>query len=182
MKWSVNIAMPQNQITKSYEAALQAEFQGIVDAVESGVCGLDAQGNATFCNDALLRMTGYRAEEIVGQNAHRLLHHSHQDGSSYPAEECNFRKAIVARQAVHITNEFLWRKDKSCFPAEYWVRPLARSSGGTFHVVTVKDTSDAYHAMEAARQSQERFRRIPGQRAGCGLDLRPARARDLHQP
>ncbi len=160
MKWSVDIAMPLNQFTKSSEGELQAELQKIVDAIESGVCGLDAQGNATFCNDALLKMTGYRAEEIVGQNLHGLLHHSRPDGSRYPAEECSFRKAIDSHRAAHVTDEFLWRKDKSCFPAEYWVRPLPRPSSGTCHVATIKDVSDVHQAMEAVRQGKERFRRI----------------------
>ena len=160
MKWSADIAMPLNQFTKSSEGELEAELQEIVDAIESGVCGLDAQGNATFCNEALLKMTGYRAEEIVSQNAHGLLHHSRPDGSRYPVEECGFRQAIDGHRAVHMTNEFLWRKDKSAFPAEYWVRPLPRPSGGTCHVATVKDISDVHQAMEAVRQGKERFRRI----------------------
>jgi PAS domain S-box-containing protein len=148
------------QFTKGSEGELQAELQEIVDAIESGVCGLDAQGNATFCNDALMKMTGYRAEEIVGQNVHKLLHHSHPDGSRYPAEECGFRKAIDALRAVHITNEILWRKDNSCFPAEYWVRPLPRPASGTCLVATVKDITDIHQAMEAVHRSKERFRRI----------------------
>ena len=160
MKWSVDIGMPQNQFTKGSEGELQAELQEIVDAVESGVCGLDAQGNATFCNEALLKMTGYRAEEIVGQNVHGLLHHSRPDGSRYPAEECSFRKAIDAHRAVHVSNEFLWRKDRSCFPTEYWVRPLPRPSIGTCYVATVKDISDVHQATEAVHRSEERFRRI----------------------
>ena len=105
-------------------------------------------------------MTGYRAEEIVGQNVHGLLHHSRPDGSRYPVEECGFRQAIDGHRAVHLTNEFLWRKDKSAFPAEYWVRPLPRPSGGTCHVATVKDISDVHQAMEVVRQGKERFRRI----------------------
>ena len=139
---------------------MQASLQEIVDAIESGVCGMDAQGNATFCNQALLKMTGYGAEEIIGRNVHELLHHSHPDGSRYPAEECDLRKAINADRAAHITNGFLWRKDRSCFPAEYWVRRLLRPSSGTCHVVTVKDSSEVHKAMEAVRQGRERFGRI----------------------
>src|SRR5579859_1836159 len=99
-----------NHFTKASDGELQAGLQEIVDAVECGVCGLDAHGKATFCNEALLRMTGYGAEEIVGQNVHRLLHRSHPDGKHDPVGECRFREAIEADRAVHITNEVLWRK------------------------------------------------------------------------
>src|SRR5579859_3705238 len=160
MNQDVDIGMPMKQSRKNCGSELQPGLREIVDAIESGVCGLDEQGNATFCNDALLKMTGYRAEELVGQNFHELLHHSRPDGSRYPAKECELRKAINTHQAAHITNESLWRKDGSCFPADYWVRPLLKSSGGTFHLVTVKDTSDVHQAMETTRQSKEMFRRI----------------------
>lgn len=160
MQWSVDIAMPMNQFTKISEGELQAGFQEVVDAVESGVCGLDAQGNTTFCNGALLKMTGYQAEEIAGRNVQALLHPSQTDGSRCRAAESGLRQAIDSHQAVHVTEEFLRRKDGGCFPAEYWVRPLPRPSGGTAYVVTVKDTSDVHQAMEALRKGGERFRRI----------------------
>jgi hypothetical protein len=58
-----------------------------------GLCGLDVEGNVTFCNDTLLRMTGYRADEIIGSNFHELFRHSRPDGTKYSAEECAFQQA-----------------------------------------------------------------------------------------
>jgi PAS domain S-box-containing protein len=124
-----------------------------------GVCGL-AEGNATFCNDALLSMTGYRTEELVGKNVHTLLHHGRPDGTTYPAEECAFRKGIETGQATHIVGEFLWRKNGICFPTEYWMRVLSQPSSGTCYVVTVKDVTDIQKARDVLRRGEERFRRI----------------------
>ncbi len=145
--------------TKSDEA-LSDELCAILDAVVEGVCGVDAKGNATFCNDALLKMTGYRAEEIVGKSLHELLHHSRPDGSRYPAEECVFRKAIEADQAAHAVGEVLWRKDGSCFPTEYWMRVRRLASATTRYVVTIKDISEAQKAKEVLHRNEEKFRRI----------------------
>jgi PAS domain S-box-containing protein len=69
--------MSHSPFVKGSDVLLQAELQLILNAVVEGVCGLDAQGNATFCNDGLLNMTGYSAEEFIGKNFHTLLHHSH---------------------------------------------------------------------------------------------------------
>lgn len=137
-----------------------AGHQFILDAVVEGVLGLDAQGTATFCNAAFLQMTGWRREEIVGRNAHELLHHSRPDGTTYPAEECPFRKAILAEMAARVYGEFLWRKDGSCFPAEYCGRSLPQPWGRTFYVVTVKDVSEIEKAKTALLRSEERYRRI----------------------
>ena len=68
--------MPLSQLLKSFDSELKAELQVILNAIVEGLCGLDVQGNVTFCNDILLRMTGYRADEMIGSNLHELLHHS----------------------------------------------------------------------------------------------------------
>lgn len=75
--------MSHSPFVKGSDVVSQAELQLILDAVVEGVCGLDAQGNATFCNDALLSMTGYSEDELVGENVHTLLHHSRPDGTMY---------------------------------------------------------------------------------------------------
>jgi PAS domain S-box-containing protein len=152
--------MSHSPFVKSSDLALHAELQLILNAVVEGVCGLDGEGNATFCNDALLTMTGYRAEELVGRNVHTLLHHSRPDGTPYPADECAFRKGIEAGQATHIVGEFLWRKNGTCFPTEYWMRVLSQPSSGTCYLVTVKDVTDIQQARDVLRRSEERFRRI----------------------
>jgi two-component system, NtrC family, sensor kinase len=152
-------------IPKSLEknsGGLDVELSAILDSVAEGVCGVDASGNATFCNDALAQMTGYRAEEVVGKNLHELVHHSRPDGARYPAEECAFRKAVAAHEAANIVGEVLWRKDGSCFPTDYWMRPLKQPSRGTCYVVTVKDISEIQNAREVLRRSEEKFRRILG--------------------
>ena len=152
--------MLTNPLVTRSDGAMSDELRAILDAVVEGVCGVNAKGNATFCNDALLQMTGYRAEEIAGKNLHELLHHSRPDGSRYPAEECVFRKAIEAGQAAHIVGEVLWRKDGSCFPAEYWMRVRQGPSATTRYVVTVKDISEIQSAKEVLRRSEEKFRRM----------------------
>lgn len=110
--------MPLSQLLKRSSGELQAELQLILNAVVGGLCAVDARGNATFCNEALLRMTGYRTDELIGNNLYALLHHSRPDGTRYPEEECALRKALDANQGMHVVGEFLWRKDGSCFPAE----------------------------------------------------------------
>jgi len=152
--------MPVNPCVPNSGHELRSELQVILDAVVEGVCGLDAQANVTFCNHAMLNMLGYRTEEMVGKNIHVLLHRGRPDGSSDSADDCAFRKAMDANQPAHVTGEFLWRKDGSCFPTEYWMRPLQQPSRLTCHVVTVKDVTEMQQAKEVMRRGEEKFRRI----------------------
>ena len=103
--------MPLRQSLTNSEREFETELQLVVNAVVACVCGLDAHGNLTFCNDALLKTTGYCAEEMIGRNLHELLHHSRPDGTTYPAPECSFNQAISAHHAIHVVGEFYWRRN-----------------------------------------------------------------------
>ena len=49
---------------------------------------MDQTGRVTFINPAALTLTGFEAEEVMGQNLHGLMHHKKADGTPYPEEEC----------------------------------------------------------------------------------------------
>ena len=65
-----------------------------------------------------------------------------------------------AHEATHVAGEILWRKDGTCFPANYWVSPLKERIGATHHVATVKDITEMQQVREVRRKSEEKFRRI----------------------
>ena len=138
---------------------LNTEHQFILDALVEGICGIDAEGTITFCNDALSQMTGHSKEEIVGKNAHDLLHHSREDGSRLPREECDLSRAILGGKPRQVVGP-LWKKDGSYIPAEYCGRPTRRFGGRTCYIATIRDLSEIERAKEALRRSEEQYRRI----------------------
>ncbi len=152
--------MPLHQLLKGSPRELQREMQLILNALVEGILGADAQGNGTFCNASLLRMTGYQGKELIGKNLHTVLHHSHPDGTRYPEEECTLRKAFKSQQPVHAMREFIWRKDGTCLPVEYHAHPLPQPTGLTACVITVHDISEREQAVAAMRTSEERFQQI----------------------
>ncbi len=102
----------------------EARFRLLLESAGEGIYGLDTEGRCTFVNEAALAMLGYARDELLGRETHSLIHHTHADGSAYPAEECpiydTFRKGTPTQGLV----ELLWRKDGSSFPAEYSAQPL----------------------------------------------------------
>lgn len=152
--------MSLTQLLKSSPRELQAELQLILNAVVEGLCGVDKNGSVTFCNEALLTMTGYRREELIGRSIHEAVHNKREDGSPYPKEECPMGRAVAAGEEVHNAAELLWRKDGSSFPAEYWVHPMQRPAGATMSVITVQDMTERERSVDALRSSEERFRQI----------------------
>lgn len=102
---------------------LTRQSDSILESVGDGIYGIDLEGKVTVVNSVAAQMLGYRQDEILGRNMHQLIHHSHPDGSPYPADESPIRKSLVNFDTVRISNEVFWRKDGTSFPVEYVARP-----------------------------------------------------------
>lgn len=102
---------------------LTRQSDSILESVGDGIYAIDLDGNVTLVNVAAAQMFGYKQDEILGQNMHRLIHHTRADGSSYPEEACPIRKSLRNFDTVRVSDEVFWRKDGTSFPVEYVARP-----------------------------------------------------------
>jgi PAS domain-containing protein len=75
-----NLSMAHSELERSPCEASKIELELVLNAIDEGFCGLDTAGNVTFCNDAFLRMSGYQAEEIIGENLQELLRRGRAEG------------------------------------------------------------------------------------------------------
>ena len=110
--------------------ALSRQSNSILESVGDGIYGIDLDGNCTVVNPAASQMLGFKPEEILGRNMHSLIHHSHADGTPYPATECPVENTLKDLDTVRISNEVFWRKDGSSFPVEYVARPQIENQLG----------------------------------------------------
>jgi diguanylate cyclase (GGDEF)-like protein/PAS domain S-box-containing protein len=142
---------------RSKEAFRQSEESKrlLLHAVGDGIVGVDATGQFTFVNPAALRMLGFSAEEMLGQNAHALVHHSRKDGSNYPVEDCPMYASFISATENHVEEEVLWRKDGSSFPVDYFSTPIFRNNRVVGVVVTFKDITERKQMEEEQRRSLE---------------------------
>ena len=111
--------------------ALSRQSNSILESVGDGIYGIDLDGNCTVVNPAASQMLGFKPEEILGRNIHDLIHHSHADGTPYPAEECPIQNTLTDLDTVRVSNEVFWRKDGSSFPVEYVARPQIEIQPGS---------------------------------------------------
>ncbi|NOR50245.1 MAG: PAS domain S-box protein [Desulfuromonadales bacterium] len=120
-----------------------AQTKLLLNSAAEGIYGLDLDGNCTFCNPACLRLLGFEREsELLNVNLHQLIHHTHADGTPYPAEDCAICHAYQRNSEIHLEEEVFWRKDGSSIPVEYWSYPLRRGKQTIGAVVSFLDITE----------------------------------------
>jgi len=140
----------QNDLNQSNEILAGVEERGrlILECAGDGIFGVNLDGRATFINPVGCRLLGYTGEEIVGQNIHKLIHHSYPDGSPYPRENCPMYKAYTEGNTYTIDSEALWRKDGTGFPVEYSSTPIKKEDKIEGAVITFRDITERKAAEE----------------------------------
>ena len=120
----------------------------LLESTGEGMYGIGMDGNCTFLNQAAARMLGMTVDEALGQNMHRLAHHSRPDGSAYPVEECPIFRAFQTEQSCRVDDEVFWRADGTSFPVEYTSSPILNEGQMEGAVITFADISQRKHAEE----------------------------------
>ncbi len=118
----------------------------ILEAAGEGIYGVDAAGLTTFVNPAAGRMLGWQPEELIGQVAHFMIHHSHECGDHYPISDCPIYAAFQDGAVHHVDNEVFWRKDGSSFPVEYTSTPIRHNGKWVGAVIVFRDVSERREA------------------------------------
>jgi PAS domain S-box-containing protein len=132
--------------------------QSILDSAGEGIWGLGPDGRVIFVNPAAAQMTGWTAEELIGKSTHELLHHTREDGTPYPQDECPIYAALSEGARHHVVGELFWRRDGSCFPVEYTSSPIFEGDRVTGAVVMFSDVTERARADDTLREAYERER------------------------
>lgn len=142
--------------TASELEQLRRQNELILNSVGEGIYGLDLEGNVTFVNPAAAEMIGWHMRDLIGQSMHRVLHHSHPDGSHYPRQTCPIYAAFKDGVVHRVTDEVFWRKDGTSFPVEYISTPMQDEQGRLVGaVVTFRDVSERQWAERILQQTNE---------------------------
>jgi two-component system, sensor histidine kinase and response regulator len=127
-----------------------ALFASAIASIDEGIVITDASGEIEYVNPAFTRITGYSAEEAVGQNP-RLLKSDRQD----PAFYRELWQTILSGQVWdgEIINR---RKDGTHYTEELSIAPARGPSGAIDHFIAVlKDMTESRDTQEALRRSEK---------------------------
>ena len=148
LNWDVTEAREIEDALKKSEA----QVRQLLNSTGEAIYGIDLDGNCTFANTACARVLGYSgADELLGKNMHRLIHHSWSDGRPMAMEDCNIFRAFRDGKPSHVDDEVLWKFDGTSFPAEYWSYPQIVNGEITGAVVTFVDITERRKTEETIR-------------------------------
>ena len=139
------------QRTERFFRDVERENQLILRAAGEGIYGVNADGKTTFVNPAAERMLGFTAEELVGKDMHSIVHHTHADGSHYPAIHCPIYAAFRDGAVHQVSNEVFWRKDGSRLFVEYTSTPIRDRGSVVGAVIVFRDITQRREADEKLR-------------------------------
>lgn len=135
-------------------------FRNVLDSAAEAIYGIDTNGNITFANRACLNLLAYGSEdELLGKNAHQLIHHTRRNFEPYDAEDCPINMVAKGNKSAHNNSEIFWRKDGSSFDVEYWAVPLVIDRETTWVVITFFDISEKKLLELEQKQTEAALRR-----------------------
>lgn len=121
---------------------LRRRLQSILESAGEGVFGLDRDGRIVFANRAAADLCGRPVDQMVGQQAHAMFHHTTKTGEPYPASKCPILGTMLTGRMVQVEDEVFFRTDGSSFPVSYVASPLVEGTDVQGAVVVFQDVTE----------------------------------------
>jgi PAS domain S-box-containing protein len=161
-----------NEIAERREIERQLRIRtAAMEAAANGVLITDRQGNILWTNPALTQMSGYCAEELVGQNT-RIFNSGKHEPGFYRSMWTTILVGKVWKGET--TNR---RKDGSLYIEGQTITPVLNEDGEISHFIAIKeDITDKKQAEQDIRARNEKEKMLTQMIHTMQLDI----ARDLH--
>jgi PAS domain S-box-containing protein len=105
--------------------SLQRRYEMILNSAGEGICGLDADGKATFVNPTVAKLTGWPVDELVGKREEEIF-----------CSDGRIHEDLSPDERV------LYRKDGTRFSVEFVKTPINENGRVLGSVVVFKDITE----------------------------------------
>lgn len=121
---------------------MEAQNHLILEAAGEGIYGINAEGKATFVNRAAQEMLGWSADDLIGRELHRIIHHKHLNGDHFPAHKCPIYLSFRKDETMRVDDDVFWRKDGKPILVEYVSTPIYDHNVLAGAVVIFRDVTE----------------------------------------
>jgi nitrogen fixation negative regulator NifL len=145
--------MGRSSVTSNGNSLLELQVMAL-DAAANAIVITDRDGIILWVNRAFSRLTGYGADEVIGQTP-RVLKSGRQDPAVYRDLWETIRSGRVWRGRLHNR-----RKDGSLYTEEMTITPVEAADGTVTHYIAVKHDLTAYQAVQDRLRSRDEMFRL----------------------
>ncbi|MBI3446524.1 MAG: PAS domain-containing protein [Magnetospirillum sp.] len=142
-------AMKAEEEAQKQTDRARREAELILSAAGEGICGVDPEGRISFMNPAGQAMLGLLNEDPTGRVLHSQSHHSHADGTPYPAADCPLCRTLMDGQSREALQETFWRADGTSFPVEFIATGIMEDGKVKGAVMVFRDVSERLESERA---------------------------------
>jgi PAS domain S-box-containing protein len=140
------------------ENALQQQqhlTETIMENTAAGLIFVDHDGKISYVNSAAQALFGYSQQELLGQNPHDLLHHTHPDGTPFPRDECQLAQRLLASESIKDLKETFVCKNGAFLPILIAATPVYENGemkGSVYEVQDLTERASAQAKLEASNK------------------------------
>jgi PAS domain S-box-containing protein len=129
-------------------AAATRRLELLLDCSGEGIYGIDPDGVIIFVNRKAAELLGRDVDDLLGRNAHEVMHDRRPDGSPYPVQDCPIYHSLHTGEPCRVDDEVLWRADGTALPVEYSAAPMEDEGV----VITFSDSTVRRRTEQALRE------------------------------
>lgn len=149
----------EREVRESQLRESEARTREVMATMADGLLVLDRKGDLSYVNPEAERLLGWKAEEMLGRNAHAIFHSRRPDGTSYCIDDCPVYSAFHQGR-VYRGNEIFCRQDGSFMPVIVSSSPIRHNDRIEGMVLAFHDISELKRAERALQQSEAEYRSI----------------------
>jgi two-component system sensor histidine kinase TtrS len=171
----------RNKRLQRLHVRMEKHYERLLDSVGDGIYGIDLEGKCTFVNKAMEDILGWKTAELIGNNVHTILHHTHADGSSHSSSDCPILKTAMDSQSRFIEDDLFWKKDGASISVEYSCTPIKKSGKTVLgSVVVFRDITEKKLIKKRTREHQLQLTHVA--RLSTLGEMASGIAHELNQP
>ncbi len=135
-------------------------LQTVTDNATTAIFMTDENGYCNFMNPAAQDLMGFVIDDLDGIPLHKVIHHSHPDGSPLDVEDCPIVQTLTSGSEIHDYETHFVRKDGVFFPASCNAQPIMRSGNASGIVLEITDLTERKQSQLELEDSEARFSQL----------------------
>ena len=134
--------MPQSQNDPDH---YRLQLETVAENATLALFIMDEHQHCTYLNRAAEELTGFRAEELLGEELHEHIHHTRPDGTPYPIEECPIGRSFPQNMRESGEETFV-HKDGHFYQVAFTASPILRDGRSVGTIIEVRDVTEERRA------------------------------------